>query len=638
MSFSLPSLACQTCGAPEPAICTCYHSSTPQSDHRVSAFEWQSTASPIPNDRYHLEHEPQMGSYGPGMALGPTTYSQPHPTAGYPYPMPSAIPQYTPAQWAAISQAHGTQLPPPMPHTTLPSAGHSLAALQDTTGQVLNSNGKRSAVSNPPGEKQRKKRKARAVHQAPPLTDADFRLTGPTAPRATVANPVPLSTTSYTTPAPFHHFGSVLRKKSKHSDAGATDVWANTHPSIDGKRPDVLPVDAPRSCLRPDKQYKYAACHYCMLEDKWKAYNITNGQTETFRNHFKSCHLEQWKHDVISNQLKGWEKVGFKNGVPPTTSESCPLEIPQSPPEPFTRDGLGRRIVQWIAHSDQAINVAEDPLFRELLMYASTSPKVLEDGDILHRTRAHDLLVEEYEREMDELRHELKAAVGRISFTCDLWSSVILRSFFAITLHYVAEDGEHNIVLRSRLGAFHHILERHTGKNLAEQFIIVIEELGVLDKIGCITVDNASNNDTMMADLEKRLKEKSPHIQFSAEGNHIRCFPHVVNISVKHGLKALTQVPETLSEVSPDDGPANPVPSEEPGDDVFLESVDPETAASANTELRGAPPAYIEALVSDPIKRARELVTVCRASGERRENLMRIIKEHNHEPKWPGGG
>ncbi|KAI1785412.1 hypothetical protein LXA43DRAFT_872324, partial [Ganoderma leucocontextum] len=60
----------------------------------------------------------------------------------------------------------------------------------------------------------------------------------------------------------------------------------------------------------------------------------------------------------------------------------------------------------------------------------------LEDGDILHRTRAHDLLVEEYEREMDELRHELKAAVGRISFTCDLWSSVILRSFFAITLHY----------------------------------------------------------------------------------------------------------------------------------------------------------------------------------------------------------
>ncbi|PIL28171.1 hypothetical protein GSI_09708 [Ganoderma sinense ZZ0214-1] len=502
------------------------------------------------------------------------------------------------------------------------------AALQDATGHVLNNNGKRTSTSNPSGEKPRKKRKTRAP--PPPLTEADLPLTGPTAPRATVANPVPITATlpSCTTPAPLHHFGSVLRTRLKTSDStGATDVWANVHPSKDGKQPDVLPVNEPRSRSRPDKEYR--------LKGIWKSYNISNGQTETFRDHFKAAHFEEWNNDVINNQLKGWEKLGFKNGVLPAPESSSPGTA-QPPPEPFIQKGLSRRIVQWIAHSDQAINVVEDPLFRELLIYASTSPRRLEDKNILHRTLAHKLLVQEYEREMDELRTELKGALGRISFTCDLWSSVVLRSFFAITLHYVAEDGDHNIVLRSRLGAFRHILERHTGENLAEQFIAIVEELGILDKIGCITVDNAGNNNTMMAELEKLLKERNPHLQFSAEGNHIRCFPHVVNISVKHGLKALTEIPETSATVS-DSASTNPVPSEDPDDYDFLESVDPDTALSGNPELLQVPKEYLEALASDPIKRARNLVTVCRASGQRRADLMRVIKEGNCESKWPNG-
>ncbi|KAI0752956.1 hypothetical protein C8Q80DRAFT_1077765, partial [Daedaleopsis nitida] len=60
----------------------------------------------------------------------------------------------------------------------------------------------------------------------------------------------------------------------------------------------------------------------------------------------------------------------------------------------------------------------------------------LKDSDIFHRTHARDLLIKEYEREMTVLRNELKNAAGRISFTCDMWSSVVLRAFLAFTLHY----------------------------------------------------------------------------------------------------------------------------------------------------------------------------------------------------------
>lgn len=41
-----------------------------------------------------------------------------------------------------------------------------------------------------------------------------------------------------------------------------------------------------------------------------------------------------------------------------------------------------------------------------------------------------------------------------------------------------------------------------------------------LNQIGCITLDNASNCDTMMAGIEDRLRREG--IPFHRDGNHIR--------------------------------------------------------------------------------------------------------------------
>ncbi|KAI0658860.1 hypothetical protein C8Q70DRAFT_916815 [Cubamyces menziesii] len=96
----------------------------------------------------------------------------------------------------------------------------------------------------------------------------------------------------------------------------------------------------------------------------------------------------------------------------------------------------------------------------------------------------------------------------------------------------------------------------------------------------------------MLEDLERLLKERG--IPFHREGNRLRCFPHVVNISVTHGLSALTQ----------------------------------EAAAD---------PAYADALQNDPVKRARQLVTACRASGLRREAFAKTITEGNESGAFGEG-
>ncbi|KAJ7818482.1 hypothetical protein B0H14DRAFT_3089486 [Mycena olivaceomarginata] len=76
-------------------------------------------------------------------------------------------------------------------------------------------------------------------------------------------------------------------------------------------------------------------------------------------------------------------------------------------------------------------------------------------------------------------------------------------------------------------------------------------------------------------------------IPFNNEGNHIRCFPHVVNIAVKTGLKELSDL------------------------------------------LAYQPDIYWTALWNDPVTQARSLVTACRASGQRREAFEATVREAN---------
>ncbi len=44
--------------------------------------------------------------------------------------------------------------------------------------------------------------------------------------------------------------------------------------------------------------------------------------------------------------------------------------------------------------------------------------------------------------------------------------------------------------------------------------------------------------------------------------------------------------------------------------------------------------AYADALASDPVRRVRELVGACRKSGERRDDLRRVIKHGNAGNLW----
>jgi hypothetical protein len=63
--------------------------------------------------------------------------------------------------------------------------------------------------------------------------------------------------------------------------------------------------------------------------------------------------------------------------------------------------------------------------------------------------------------------------------------------------HYIADSGhlEHSVLALQELDG------EHSGQNLADSVIGIIDDYGIASKVGYFVMDNASNNDTMIEAL-----------------------------------------------------------------------------------------------------------------------------------------
>jgi hypothetical protein len=116
---------------------------------------------------------------------------------------------------------------------------------------------------------------------------------------------------------------------------------------------------------------------------------------------------------------------------------------------------------------------------------------------------------------------------ARFHFALDLWTSPNSFTFMAVTCHYINNDWE----ISEELLAFVDTLD-HTGDGLAKLTFKVLQDFGLSSRVGCITGDNASNNDTLCSSLSNLLLPSS----WDAVSNRIRCFAHVVNLSCQSFL------------------------------------------------------------------------------------------------------
>lgn len=82
----------------------------------------------------------------------------------------------------------------------------------------------------------------------------------------------------------------------------------------------------------------------------------------------------------------------------------------------------------------------------------------------------------------------MQAAVGKISFTGDLWSDSNLRPFLALTAHWLGrEEPGSRLVLKTALFAFHNVTGKHDGQNLAKISARLMDRAGMTANVSLLS-------------------------------------------------------------------------------------------------------------------------------------------------------
>ena len=72
------------------------------------------------------------------------------------------------------------------------------------------------------------------------------------------------------------------------------------------------------------------------------------------------------------------------------------------------------------------------------------------------------------------------------------------------------------------------MLGAHSGENMAQSIITIIEDYKLTDRIGYFMLDNIRSNDTCVREILAKLQ---PNLD--PKKRHLCCFSHIVNLAAK---------------------------------------------------------------------------------------------------------
>lgn len=128
------------------------------------------------------------------------------------------------------------------------------------------------------------------------------------------------------------------------------------------------------------------------------------------------------------------------------------------------------------------------------------------------------------------IKEELGASTFSVSITSDIWSGRAKQDYISVVAHYVSKNWE----LQKRVIGFELIDVAHTGENIAQAIVKVVDQFGLSEKIFAVTLDNASSNSSAMNILTPLFE-----VYASSFLLHQRCACHIINLIAKTALKNL---------------------------------------------------------------------------------------------------
>jgi hypothetical protein len=108
--------------------------------------------------------------------------------------------------------------------------------------------------------------------------------------------------------------------------------------------------------------------------------------------------------------------------------------------------------------------------------------------------------MDQFAIEKEDIRQQLQDSQSCIHLSLDSWTSGNHLSILGIIGHTIVGGQLQEYVL-----ALQEIQGRHTGENLAPIVLDILQDYSITYKLGYIQIDNATNNDTLMAALSSGM-------------------------------------------------------------------------------------------------------------------------------------
>ena len=177
--------------------------------------------------------------------------------------------------------------------------------------------------------------------------------------------------------------------------------------------------------------------------------------------------------------------------------------------------------IRWIVTMHIAFSVCGNQFFRDLLgLFSATLVAHLPTSGSVIRGWITEVF-QEHKRVVKEMLHQSKSNI-HLSF--DMWTSGNNLALVAVVSHFVDKDGNPRTVLL----AIKSIQGSHSGENMAQQIIAVIQDYNIASRLGYFVLDNANTNDTCVDTVLKTLRP-----DLNKKQRRLRCLGHIINLAAQ---------------------------------------------------------------------------------------------------------
>jgi hypothetical protein len=202
-------------------------------------------------------------------------------------------------------------------------------------------------------------------------------------------------------------------------------------------------------------------------------------------------------------------------------------------------------LIRWIVADDMAFSSIESSFFQQMI---NNIPGI--SMPFTSRNTLTSRIAAQFELDRQQLAKELATSCQTIAVSLDGWTSNNDVSILGVIGHWLTEDFEY----KEALLEYAEIEGPKSGENMGAIVLQLLDELDLERKLLSITADNASNNETLMDEVETGLLEKfiesSNTLRFRGQDSYICCLAHVLNLIVKEILKTLKSGDRKLAEES----------------------------------------------------------------------------------------